>query len=148
MSGPVILTALALLALAVWVYLLLARGGFWRWIQRDSRDVPEAEPSSWPSVVAVVPARNEADMIPQSLASLLRQSYAGPFCVILVDDNSDDGTLVAAREVAAGCSTPLTIVRGAPLPAGWPGKLWALRQGIERAEASVTPPDYLLLTDA
>jgi hopene-associated glycosyltransferase HpnB len=148
MSGPVIFTALALLALAVWIYLLLARGGFWRCIQRDSRDVPEAEPSSWPSVVAVVPARNEADMIPQSLASLLRQSYPGRFSVILVDDNSDDGTLVAAREVAASSSTPLTIVRGAPLPAGWTGKLWALRQGIERADASMKPPDYLLLTDA
>jgi hopene-associated glycosyltransferase HpnB len=148
MMLPLFFTALALLALAVWVYLLVARGGFWRCIERDSRDVPTADPTHWPSVVAVVPARNEADMIPRSLASLLRQNYPGPFSVILVDDNSDDGTLAAAREVATGTATRLAIVRGAPLPAGWTGKLWAVRQGVERANASETPPDYLLLTDA
>jgi hopene-associated glycosyltransferase HpnB len=148
MIGPVLLTVLALLALAVWIYLLVARGGFWRCAQRDSRDVPNAEPSRWPSVVAVVPARNEADMIPQSLVSLLRQNYPGRFSVILVDDNSDDGTIAAAREVASGATTQLSIVRGAPLPAGWTGKLWAVCQGVERANASATPPDYLLLTDA
>lgn len=148
MMWPAFFTALAVLALAAWIYLLLARGGFWRCIQRDSCDAPEADPSCWPGVVAVVPARNEADMIPHSLASLLRQNYPGSFSVILVDDNSDDGTLVAAREAAASATTPLTIVRGAPLPAGWTGKLWAVRQGIERADASSVPPDYLLLTDA
>jgi hopene-associated glycosyltransferase HpnB len=145
---PLLFTVLALLALAVWIYLLVARGGFWRCIERDSRDVPKADPSRWPSVVAVVPARNEADMIPRSLSSLLRQQYPGPFSVVLVDDNSDDGTLAAAREAAAGASARLTIVRGAPLPDGWTGKLWAVRQGIERAEASGSPPEYLLLTDA
>jgi hopene-associated glycosyltransferase HpnB len=148
MMLPAIFTGLALLALAVWIYLLVARGGFWRCIQRDTRDLPGSDPASWPSVVAVVPARNEADMIPHSLASLLHQSYPGSFSVILVDDNSDDGTLVVAREVAAGATARLTIVRGAPLPAGWTGKLWAVRQGIEQADASATPPDYLLLTDA
>jgi hopene-associated glycosyltransferase HpnB len=148
MMWTAVFTALALMALAAWIYLLVARGGFWRCDQRDNHDAPEVDPSRWPSVVAVVPARNEADMIPQSLSSLLRQKYPGPFSVILVDDNSDDGTLVAARETAASATTPLTIVRGAPLPAGWTGKLWAVRQGIERADACAVPPDYLLLTDA
>jgi len=148
MSLAALSTVLALLALSAWIYLLVARGGFWRCAERDSRDEPGSDPPRWPSVVAVVPARNEADMIPHSLASLLRQSYPGPFSVILVDDNSDDGTLAAARAVAGGTPARLTIVRGAPLPAGWTGKLWAVHQGVERADASESPPDYLLLTDA
>jgi hopene-associated glycosyltransferase HpnB len=141
-------TALALLALAIWIYLLLGRGRFWRCAERDDRDQPAADPVRWPSVVAVVPARNEAAMLPHSLHSLLGQDYPGPFSVILVDDNSDDGTLAVARELAAGAPGRLAIVGGAPLPAGWTGKLWALHQGIARAEARVAPPDYLLLTDA
>ncbi len=141
-------TAFALLALAIWIYLLLGRGRFWRCAERDDRDQPAADPVRWPSVVAVVPARNEAAMLPHSLHSLLGQDYPGPFSVILVDDNSDDGTLAVARELAAGAPGRLAIVGGAPLPAGWTGKLWALHQGIARAEARVAPPDYLLLTDA
>ena len=139
----------ALLALAVWIYLLCARGGFWRGAQRDDRDEPEADPSHWPTVVAVVPARNEADLLGHSLASLLRQDYPGPFSVILVDDNSDDGTLQKAHGLAATAAAGrLAIVQGAPLPAGWTGKLWAVAQGVARADTSSTPPDYMLLTDA
>jgi hopene-associated glycosyltransferase HpnB len=142
-------TLCALLALAVWIYLLCARGGFWRCAQRDDRDEPEADPSRWPTVVAVVPARNEADMLGHSLVSLLRQDYPGPFSVILVDDNSDDGTLQKARGLAATAAAGrLAIVQGEALAAGWTGKLWAVAQGVARADTSSTPPDYLLLTDA
>jgi len=148
MNASLLATICALLALAVWTYLLFARGGFWRCAQRDERDAPRADPSRWPTVVAVMPARNEADMIPRSLASLLSQDYPGPFSVILVDDNSDDGTLEAARGLAAGAADRLAIIEGAPLRAGWTGKLWAVAQGVARADASSTPPDYLLLTDA
>jgi hopene-associated glycosyltransferase HpnB len=140
--------AIALLALAIWLYLLLGRGGFWRCAQRDGRDEPAGEPERWPGVAAVVPARNEADMIPRSVASLLRQDYPGDFSVILVDDNSEDATLAAARELRAGASVPLEIVQGAALPSGWTGKLWAISQGIARADASAAPPEFLLLTDA
>jgi len=142
------ITAVALLALAIWITLLAARGGFWRCAQRDDRDEPAADPVRWPSVAAVVPARNEADMIPHSVASLMAQDYPGPFSVILVDDNSDDATLAVAHGLAARSPGRLTIVAGAPLAAGWTGKLWAMHQGIARAEASAAPPDYLLLTDA
>jgi hopene-associated glycosyltransferase HpnB len=148
MNAGLLATVCALLALVVWIYLLFARGGFWRCAERDDRDEPQADPARWPSVVAVVPARNEADMIPRSLASLLGQDYSGAFSTILVDDNSDDGTLEAARELAAGAAGRLAIIQGAPLPAGWTGKLWAVAQGVARADASATPPDYLLLTDA
>lgn len=132
---------LGLLALAIWIYLLVARGGFW--LARDRDDItPPAEPARWPSVVAVVPARNEADVIAQSIGSLLAQDYPGPFRVVLVDDGSSDGTAAAARALAG--EDRLTILTGAPLPAGWTGKLWAQAQGVKVAGT----PDYLLLTDA
>ena len=135
-------------ALAAWIYLLVGRGGFWRMEERDDRGGPLAPLSSWPSVVAVVPARNEADVIARSIGSLLAQDYPGPFRVVLVDDNSDDGTADAVRAAAEhlGAADRLEVLSGAPLPAGWTGKLWAVRQGVARAQTWA--PDYLLLTDA
>ncbi|MBV8209567.1 MAG: glycosyltransferase [Burkholderiaceae bacterium] len=138
---------LALAALAAWAYLLAARGGFWRCMERDDRDRPQ-EPAHWPAVTAVVPARNEADMVERSLAALLQQRYPGSLSVVVVDDNSDDGTFDRAREAAASAGQRVQVVQGAPLPAGWTGKLWALEQGVARAEASAAPPEYLLLMDA
>ena len=85
-------TALGVLTLAIWLYLLVGRGGFWLTRERDDREAPP-QPSCWPSVVAVVPARNEADVIGHSVKSLLQQDYPGPFRVVLVDDDSDDGGL-------------------------------------------------------
>jgi hopene-associated glycosyltransferase HpnB len=144
-AGPV----LGALALAIWLYLLLGRGGFWLARQRDDRDAPPA-PVHWPSVVAVVPARNEADVVARSVGSLLRQDYPGDFRVVLMDDGSDDGTAEAARDAADALKAGkrLEIVPGAALPAGWTGKLWALQQGVQRATASGVQPDYILLTDA
>ncbi len=133
---------LGLLSLAIWLYLLLGRGGFWLTRERDGN---ASGPAHWPSVTAVVPARNEADVIEQSIGSLLRQDYPGTFRVVLVDDGSDDGT--AARASAAGGSERLEVLKGAPLPAGWTGKVWAQNQGVNHALAS-DKPDYLLLTDA
>jgi hopene-associated glycosyltransferase HpnB len=139
---------LALLALAVWLYLLLGRGGFWLARERDDRDNP-VEPPRWPSVVAVVPARNEADVIARSIGSLLRQDYPGRFRVVLVDDGSDDGTTAAALAAAKDMTSDrLTILPGSGLPKGWTGKLWALAQGIRHAGGFDPAPDYLLLTDA
>ena len=141
------LTGLGLLALAIWLFLLIGRGGFWLTWQ-DDRDVPAA-PARWPSVTAVVPARNEADVIAQSIAGLLRQDYPGTFRIVLVDDGSDDGT--ADRALAATGDNGrrlLDVLRGAPVPARWTGKVWAQHQGIQRATSSDDRPDYLLLTDA
>jgi hopene-associated glycosyltransferase HpnB len=137
--------ALGVLALAIWLYLLAARGGFWLARERDDRKA-FSPPARWPSVVAVVPARNEADVIAQSLKSLMQQDYPGPFRVVLVDDGSDDGTATVAREVSAG--ERLKVLRGAAVPTGWTGKLWALQQGVQHAATSGEAPDYLLLTDA
>jgi hopene-associated glycosyltransferase HpnB len=138
------LAALGLLALAIWLYLLVARGRFWLARDRDDCDVLP-EPERWPSVAAVVPARNEADVIARSIASLTRQDYPGPFRVVLVDDGSDDGTAAAALAVGV---PSLEVLRGSALPAGWTGKVWAQQQGIRHATLSGQAPDYLLLTDA
>jgi hopene-associated glycosyltransferase HpnB len=148
MNAPDLPTAVALVALAIWLHLLLGRGRFWTGSVRDDRGAPEAMGSRWPAVVAVVPARNEAEMIPDSVASLLRQDYPGPFSVILVDDDSTDPTLAVARGLAGGAPGRLGILQGAKLPAGWTGKLWAVSQGVAHALQSPQPPEYLLLTDA
>jgi len=122
-----------------WLYLLFGRGMFWLTRERDDRDAPL--PESWPSVVAVVPARDEADVIVRSVSSLVAQDYKGSFRVILVDDQSEDGTADAARTLN---SDRLTVITGAPRPTGWTGKLWAVKQGVSAAGS----PDYLWLTDA
>jgi hopene-associated glycosyltransferase HpnB len=145
MSGEASIALIACLPLAIWAYLLLGRGGFWLARERDDRSEP-ADPRAWPAVTAVVPARNEADVIARSVGSLLAQSYPGPFRVILVDDNSSDGTGRVAEGLPNGGA--LTIVQGAPLPSGWTGKLWAMKQGVDAAEAGEGSPKYLLLTDA
>ncbi|HEX4180058.1 MAG TPA: glycosyltransferase [Caulobacteraceae bacterium] len=135
------------LPLAIWLHMIFGRGDFWRAAERDDRDEPPA-PAHWPSVVAVVPARDEADVIARSVGGLLAQDYPGDFRVILVDDQSSDGTgetaIAAARTL--GAEARLTVMGGQPLPAGWTGKLWAVSQGVARAEEGA--PDYLLLTDA
>ncbi len=131
----------------IWAYLLLGRGFFWLARERDDRDEP-APPAIWPSVVAVVPARNEADVIARSVGSLLAQDYPGDFRVILIDDQSEDATAEVARATAAalGQAERLEVVSGQPLPKGWVGKMWAVNQGVGRA--SVSACIYLLLTDA
>ncbi|MFB7513592.1 glycosyltransferase [Streptomyces sp. NPDC056144] len=152
----------ASVSLAVWVWLLFGQGFFWRTDQRlppapsEPADGPAGEPAGgpaggWPRVVIVVPARDEAEVLPLSLPSLLAQDYPGEAEVVLVDDGSTDGTGRVAAELAAGVpgrggGLPLTVVSpGEPEP-GWTGKLWALRHGIALARAR--EPEFLLLTDA
>ncbi len=139
---------IASMVLAIWIYLIAARGGFWRAADRDG-ETP-AWPGPWPSVTAVIPARDEAECVGATVTSLLRQAYPGPFTVIVVDDQSRDGTAAAARDAAIkiGAGDRLTVLPGQPLPAGCTGKLWAQQQGVEFAGNVATPPDYLLLTDA
>jgi hopene-associated glycosyltransferase HpnB len=138
----------AFLALAIWSYLAIGRGGFWRCAERDDGD--PRPPAVWPGLAVVIPARDEADGIGRCLISLLSQDYPGPWSVILVDDNSGDGTADLARRVASDCGAQnrMTIVSGAPLPSGWTGKLWALSQGIAVAQAFDHPLEYFLLSDA
>ncbi|HEX5997814.1 MAG TPA: glycosyltransferase [Hyphomicrobiaceae bacterium] len=144
---------LAAIALAIWITLLLGRGGFWLRREHESRHPPPrvgsgAGGEGWPSVVAVVPARDEADMLPRTLASLLAQGYQGSFSIVVVDDQSEDGTSDVARRIAENGRRKVTILRGRPLPEGWTGKVWAQEQGIAYAGGLPDPPRYLLLTDA
>ncbi|MET7455679.1 glycosyltransferase [Streptomyces sp. NPDC005574] len=131
-------------SLAAWLWLLLCQGFFWR---TDVRLPPRREPARWPSVCVVVPARDEAEVLPASLPSLLAQDYPGRAEVLLVDDGSADGTGDLARELARRAGgLPLTVTSAGEPPAGWTGKLWAVRHGMGLARAR--EPEYLLLTDA
>jgi hopene-associated glycosyltransferase HpnB len=211
--------AIACASLAIWIYLIAARGGFWRAAERDDREQlgftsprrgeaeaargrrsmqrrceasamgrrppgegvttynvkqwPEpphpiplpsgereqtaarSEPNAiasrpWPAVAAVIPARDEADVIAESLGSLLGQDYPGAFTIVLVDDQSRDATAEAARACAArqNAADRLTILPGRKLLAGWSGKIFAMKQGIEHVASLQNPAAYLLLTDA
>lgn len=131
------------IALAVWLVLVFGRHGFWLTAERDTRGLP-SEPAHWPSVTAVVPARDEVEVIARSIGSLVAQEYPGDFRIILVDDNSSDGTAEIAQGLV-GATERLTILSGQPLAPGWTGKLWAVSQGIAAAGET---PDYLWLTDA
>jgi hopene-associated glycosyltransferase HpnB len=142
---------IASMVLAIWLYLLAGRGGFWLAAQRDDEDLASTGPSwngPWPDIAAIIPARDEAACVGETVSSLLRQDYPGAFRVILVDDQSRDATAAVARNAAAalGAEDRLTVLSGRALPAGWTGKLWAQQQGVEFAEQA--PPAYLLFTDA
>ncbi|MBY0582260.1 MAG: glycosyltransferase [Sphingomonas sp.] len=137
------LTLIATLTLIIWLYLVILHDGFWLTRERDTNPLPDP-PLHWPTVVAVVPARDEADVIAASIGSLLDQDYPGDFHIILVDDNSSDDTADIALNAAAGMDR-LTVISGAPLASGWTGKLWAVNQGIAAAGDA---PDWLWLTDA
>ncbi|ARP73503.1 glycosyl transferase family 2 [Streptomyces pluripotens] len=131
-------------SLAAWCWLLLGQGFFWR---TDVRLPPHREPEAWPPVCVVVPARDEAAVLPESLPSLLAQDYPGRAEVFLVDDGSSDGTGALARELARRHGgLPLTVSSPGEPPRGWTGKLWAVRHGVSLARARA--PEYLLLTDA
>jgi hopene-associated glycosyltransferase HpnB len=130
----------------IWLYLLLARGGFWR-VARQFAPLP-ANHELAKQIVAIIPARNEAAVIADSVKSLLQQNLAGSMHVIVVDDGSTDATDAAATEAAAsiGASAQLSVITGAALASEWSGKVWAMSQGVVASVA--LSPDYLLFTDA
>lgn len=139
-----LVTIIGAVTAAIWLYLVAFRGGFWRLY----RPAQALDPVPVRSVVAIVPARDEAAVIGRSLASLMTQDYPGSLHIVLVDDHSSDGTAAVAQATAAvhNASDRLTICAGKPVPHGWTGKLWAVHQGI--AIARSLRPDYLLMTDA
>jgi len=133
-------------SLVTWGYLLLGRGGFW--LMRVEAEPTATPESSCRRIAVIIPARDEALTIRQSIQSLLRQTYAGPTRIFLVDDQSSDGTAEIARQAAyeAGASDRLTVVEAQNLPQGWTGKLWAISQGLQASE--FFQAEYYLLTDA
>ena len=132
--------AISLISLLIWINFIFFRGFFWR---ADQRLNVAGELDEWPSIVVVIPARNEVEMIERAVHSLLSQNYTGVIKIIVVDDNSNDGTAKAA-----GKNPNLRIIHGKPLERGWTGKLWAVHQGVLEAEQLIPDADYVLLTDA
>ncbi len=135
-------------AAVAWAYLVAGHGGYWRtseWLPRVTH-----EPEAWPDVVAVVPARNEAEMLSATLPALLGQEYPGALTVIVVDDGSSDGTGEVAARIARESGRPLRVIPGTPPPepdegdGRWAGKVWAMAQGLRAAG----PAGYVLFTDA
>jgi hopene-associated glycosyltransferase HpnB len=139
---------IGIFSLPIWVYLLFARGGFWRLraFNVDRKEIPG--PSEWPRVLTIVPARNEAEAIGQAVTSLLQQEYAGEFSVVVVDDHSEDGTAEIAQCTAIenNATDRVTIRKAETLPPSWTGKLWALNQGIGNVVGC--PPVFYWFTDA
>jgi hopene-associated glycosyltransferase HpnB len=142
-----IVLTLTLLSLITWLFLLLFWGQFWQ-VNHQLESNKIVIKKTLPTVCVVVPARNEANVIPISLRSLLLQDYTGNFTIFLVDDQSSDGTANFAQGVAYAVdkTDKLQIVSSESLPKDWTGKLWAMAQGVEKA--SELTPDYFLLTDA
>lgn len=137
-----VLGVMAAVAALGWLYLVAAHGRFWLTGAR----LPPARrlPGQWPVVRAVVPARDEAAILPAALPTLLAQDYPGDFEVILVDDGSSDGTAEVARRLGDAGPRTLRVIAGSPLPDGWAGKVWAMSQGAAVAGEA----GYLLFTDA
>jgi hopene-associated glycosyltransferase HpnB len=136
-----VLAVAPVVALAAWMWLALFRGAYWR---ADVRLPNGTAPPVWPAVAVVIPARDEAAILPRTLPTVLAQEYAGPLRVILVDDGSMDGTAGAAHALAAASSRPVTVVESGEPSAGWTGKVWALHAGLREAGET----DFLLFTDA
>jgi len=141
-----ILVGACVLAAVAWVYLLVAHGGYWRTDCRLPVRGGRAEPGpgDWPSVVAVIPARDEAAILPETLPSLLSQQYPGELSVVVVDDGSSDGTAGVAEALGSTSGAALKVIRGEALAEGWAGKVWAMAQAV----AAAGECDYLLFTDA
>jgi hopene-associated glycosyltransferase HpnB len=135
--------SIAAFSCLIWLYLIGARGKFWRVAPAA---LPSLESTSAPRIAVIVPARNEADVIAQPVLSLLQQDYSGPLHIFVVDDHSSDATAEVVRNAAAAKPDALTIVSAATLPSGWTGKMWALSQGVQHASSFA--PDYFLFTDA
>jgi len=140
-----LLLVLSILVLLIWLYLLLFHTQFWR---VDRLTLPAAATREWKRIAVVIPARNEAEVVGRSVGSMLRQNFAGELRLFVIDDHSSDGTANAARAIAGslGLAESLTVISGAPLPAGWTGKVWAMQQGWRVARS--LNPDFVLLTDA
>lgn len=155
---PDIANVLGIITLAIWLHLVFGRGWFWR-VGKLIADVPAEEPIvEWPSVMAVVPARNEAETIGRVVTSLVEQDYPGRISLAVVDDHSEDTTAAIAREAAeeGRAGKRVSIVSASALEAGWTGKVWALNEGVSSGRVTdsgapgetAEPPSFYWFTDA
>jgi hopene-associated glycosyltransferase HpnB len=143
-----IFIALAAISFLIWIILTFFWGAFWQLSAFDDDATPPAALPAWPRVVAIVPARNEAETIVRTVESLLQQDYPGEFRLIIVDDHSEDPTATLAEAAAARAQATdrVTILPAAQLQCSWTGKIWAMQQGVDRA--ATLHAEYLWFTDA
>jgi hopene-associated glycosyltransferase HpnB len=136
------------LSLLIWIVLAFFRGAFWELSAFDDDVARHESPQSWPRIVAILPARNEAETIRWTVESVVAQDYPGEIKLVVVDDHSEDDTATIAQRAAqqGDAAGRVTILQAAPLQPGWTGKLWAMQQGIQEAESAA--PDYFWFTDA
>jgi hopene-associated glycosyltransferase HpnB len=142
---------IASVALAGWLYLLIFNKGFWRLTEHDVAFVPEGAPApSGAHVIAIVPARDEAEVIAASLSSLLQQDFPGRLEIVLVDDESTDGTedVASARAAELGAADRLTVLRSGGPADGWTGKIAAMHRGFTHVRGLPKQPDFVLFCDA
>ncbi|HXE33974.1 MAG TPA: glycosyltransferase [Verrucomicrobiae bacterium] len=156
---PHIANVLGIITLAIWLHLFFGRGWFWRVRKLDADRTAEDGLAEWPSVMAIVPARNEAETIGRAIASLVEQDYPGELLLTVVDDHSEDATAAIARQVAeaSGAGKRVKIVTASALAAGWTGKVWALKEGVSKGGvtdsdalggAAAEAPSFYWFTDA
>jgi hopene-associated glycosyltransferase HpnB len=160
---PHVPKVLGIIALAIWLHLFFGRGWFWRVGKVDADCGADETLAEWPSVIAVVPARNEAETIGRVVTGLVQQDYPGAFSVVVVDDHSEDGTASIAQRVAAenGAGERVRVANASKLPEGWTGKLWALNEGMSYgrvtqsgiangggSSAAAEVPEFYWFTDA
>ena len=140
-------TVLAATALVAWIGLLCMRAGFWRVEPRlDGASDAASIADGWPGVAAIVPARDEAEIAGEAVRSLVEQDYPGRFSIVVVDDESSDGTARIARN--AGGEADVAVISSGALEEGWKGKVWALSRGLAHAAANRPDTRYLWLSDA
>ncbi|MHB8502451.1 MAG: glycosyltransferase [Candidatus Acidiferrales bacterium] len=139
---------IGIITLAIWLHLFFGRGWFWRVRKLDADEVRIEPPENWPKIVAVVPARNEAETIGEVVTSLAKQDYPGLFSIVIVDDHSEDATAAIASRISQeyGAEEKVRILTASSLPEGWTGKLWALNTGV--ASAQLDLPAFFWFTDA
>jgi hopene-associated glycosyltransferase HpnB len=152
-----IVNLLGIITFAIWLHLFFGRGWFWRVRKMDADRSSIEAVQNWPSVVAIVPARNEAETIQEVLTSLVRQDYPGKFSIVIVDDHSEDATASIANQVSqeSGTAAQVVVLSAAELQPGWTGKLSALNSGVSAIDPRSTKehgvpeaPAYYWFTDA
>ena len=140
MTGlPIIEGWMLLVFLLGAVYFLLLSISNVVWLRLSSRK-PMLHTGGKVSVL--VPARNEERNLAACLDSLLDQTY-GNYEILVLDDQSTDGTWEIARRYEGRFPGRVRALRGEPLPDNWLGKPHAMQQ-LGRQAAG----DYLLFTDA
>ena len=142
-GGADLALILASVSAVIWLYLALFRGRFWLANQRLSTE--HAQLDTWPDIAIVIPARNEQGVIKPTLTSFQNQDYPGYLSIIVVDDNSEDGTV---DDIKHSRDTKTELLQGRAVPAGWTGKLWALQQGIDEILLRKPLPAFFLFSDA